>query len=99
MWRRGQSTLYVTNFLGHLSGHIAGHIGMHEVLGRRGRLRRDDDRERLVLHLDELGGILRNGAGFGHYERDSLAGIAHYCRSQALLSPAVREVGVRDQQG
>ena len=70
-----------------------------QLLG--GGARVDDRVERLVLDLDELGGVLGQRARVGHDERDRLAGVAHL----VAASSGCARVGVRharrrlDRQG
>ena len=95
---RSESSFCIANLLEHFRRYVARHVGVHEVLSSCGGFRCDHNRKLFVVHLDQLGGVLREGAGFGDHEGDRLAGIPHYRRGQALLSPAVREIRVRDQE-
>ena len=72
---------------------------MHEVVGARGCLRRDHNRQRLVVHVHELCRILGDRATFGDHERDRLARVAHDLGGEASLCAAVGEVGMRDEDG
>ncbi len=70
---------------------------MHEALSARCGLGRDDDRQRLVVDVDQLGRVLGDRTIFGDHEHDRLARVANDVGRQAFLRPAVREVRVRDE--
>ena len=97
--RGGERGLHVSRFLQHLGRDVAGDVGVDEVLRDRGNLRRDHDRQRLVLDLDQVGRVLGDVSVLRDHECDRLAGVAHDLRSEATLGAAVGEVGMRDQDG
>ena len=96
--RRGHGRVHVANLLQHLRGDVAGHIAVHQMLGARGHLGRDHDRQRLVLDLHELGRVFGQVPVFRDHECDRLARVAHDLRCEAALRAAVRQVGMRDQE-
>ena len=56
---------------------------MHQrTAGRVGLLAVEHERQRLVLDLDELGGILGQRAGIRHHRRDPFAGIARHIHGE-----------------
>ena len=50
----------------------------------------DDRRQRLVLDLDELGGVTRRVAGIGEHDRDRVALVADLVDRQAVLGDLAR---------
>ena len=67
----------------------------HQRRARRGRVRcRDDGGQRLVVDLDQLGGIDRRKIGFGHHEGDVVAHPAHPVGHQRRIARPVHRAAV-----
>ena len=97
--RRLEGRRHAALLLHQLRRDVAGHVVMDEVVGARGDLGRDDDRQRLVVDLDQLGRVLGDRATLGDHEHDRLARVAHHLGGEASLRAAVGEVGMRDEDG
>ncbi len=97
MRRGGERRVHVSCLLQHLGGDVARNVVVHEMLSVGRDLRGDDHRQRLVLNLHQLGGVLRDRARLRDDEHHRLTRVANALRSQASLRAAVGEVRVRDE--
>ncbi len=62
---------------GTVEQHVGAVIGMHDRAARRvGGFAVEHERQRLIVHLHQLGSVLGEGARVGDHGRDPLAGIA-----------------------
>ena len=96
--RRRDRGLRVADVLLHPGSDVAGHVVVDEALGGAGRRDADDRGEHVVLDGDAADRVLGHVAVVGDHEGDRLAHVVDLVLGQCVLSAAVGERRVRDEQ-